>query len=103
MGMIYITNTVDYPAYRLTKIRTELGQTCKSCGRRDNFNFHVPDDLWRLVVPEHLSGLVVCLSCFDEFATEKGIDYSPHLRVLYFVGGRVAIEFRATSVSSVFT
>jgi hypothetical protein len=95
MGMIYIANAVDYPASRKVKIREEMGQTCKACGRRDKFDFHVPDDVWLSIVPESLSGLVVCLSCFDEFASKKGIDYSAHLRALYFVGDREAIELIA--------
>lgn len=71
------------------------GQTCKACGRRDKFDFHIPDSVWLSVVPAGLSGLVVCMACFDEFAAEKGVDYAPHLRVLYFAGNRAVFEFRA--------
>ena len=90
---------VDYPIWRKNKISQELGQTCKACGRRDKLDFHVPDEIWNWVVLESLNNHVVCLSCFDEFANEKEIDYSPYLRVLYFVGDRAACEFRAVSRS----
>jgi hypothetical protein len=68
-------------------------QRCKSCGRLDRFNFHLPDEVWREVVPVELQGLVVCLSCFDEFAAEKGIRYAAHLDEIYFVGKSAAFRF----------
>lgn len=69
-------------------------QRCKVCWNADGFNFHVPDEVWRAVVPPELQQLVVCLRCFDDFAQEKGVDYGGHLQTLYFAGGQVAFEFR---------
>lgn len=62
-------------------------QTCKVCGRQDKFDFYVSDSIWASVIPEEYRNRVVCLSCFDDFATQKKISYagqlSPHL---YFAG-----------------
>lgn len=69
------------------------GQTCKVCGRRDKFNFHVPDEFWERVVPPEYQNHVVCLSCFDDFAAQKGIDYSGAIKSLHFVGEQVAFGF----------
>ncbi len=70
-------------------------QTCKVCGHPDKFDFHVPDDLWRKVVPSPYHNKVVCLACFDEFAFEKQIDYSGSLEVLYFAGDQAVFKFQA--------
>ena len=61
-------------------------QTCKVCGRPDKFNFHISNWIWAKVVPERYQHLVVCLYCFDEFATNADIDYGPHLSEFLFVG-----------------
>jgi hypothetical protein len=72
-------------------------QTCKACGRRDYFNFDLPDEIWLFVVPPELANRVVCLPCFDEFAYQKQIDYIPYLKQLWFIGNRAGIDFRAVS------
>ena len=62
-------------------------QTCKACGKRDKFNFHVPDDVWDTVVPLDLRSLVVCLECFDGFAASAKVSYADSIDVdFYFVG-----------------
>lgn len=68
-------------------------QWCKACGRPDKFNFHVPDEVWREVVPTHLRNYVVCLYCFDDFAEVKGVKYAAHLGELYFAGKRATFRF----------
>jgi hypothetical protein len=68
-------------------------QTCKVCGRSDKFNFDIPDDLWAVIVPAEFAQKVVCLSCFDDFATRKEIDYATSLRSLYFAGNKASFEF----------
>jgi len=78
----------------------DLSQTCKACGRRDKFDFHGPYEVWCSVVPIYLQNLVVCLTCFDEFAEKMGVDYAPYIKVLYFVGGHTSIDFEATSYVS---
>jgi len=70
---------------------------CKACGRPDKFDFHVPDDIWKRVVPEKLQNSVVCLSCFDEFARLTGTDYDIYIEKLYFKGERGSIIFTALS------
>lgn len=74
-------------------------QTCKVCGRPDKFDFHVPNRIWAAVVPPKFRKLVVCLACFDDFASVKGIDYSQGIEVLYFAGEQIAFEFRPVAAS----
>ncbi|MCL5265139.1 MAG: hypothetical protein M1343_08115 [Chloroflexi bacterium] len=69
-------------------------QTCKVCGHADKFNFHVPDHIWRAVVPYPYRQLVVCLSCFDEFARQRQVDYAPFINELLFVGDRAHFAFK---------
>lgn len=62
-------------------------QRCKVCGRVDHINFHVPDAVWDKVVPLEFRGLVVCLPCFDYFASARNVQYAKHLdREICFVG-----------------
>ena len=71
-------------------------QTCKVCGRKDKFDYHVSDGMWRQVVPAEFQDRVVCLSCFDEFAHERGIHYGADLQTLYFAGRAAALVFTRT-------
>lgn len=72
-------------------------QTCKACGKRDKFDFHVPDDVWRAAVPAHLHNSVVCLACFDAFANERAVAYATSLSELYFAGEHAAIQFKVVA------
>ena len=72
-------------------------QRCKSCGRPDKFDFHVPDGVWKAVVPQRLRHLVVCLSCFDDFALEKGVRYATHVSDVCFAGRRATLMFKVDS------
>ena len=76
-------------------------QTCKACGNRDKFDFDVPDEIWRAVVPTHLQNRVVCLPCFDDFAQLQGIDYAAHVSALHFAGDGAALVFRPVSGTTV--
>jgi hypothetical protein len=67
-------------------------QKCKVCGQADGLNFKVRDDIWALVVPKRWQNRVVCLRCFDQFAYEKGIDYTPFLTNLCFAGTQASFE-----------
>ena len=69
-------------------------QTCRVCRGENCFDFHVPDDVWKGVVPPHFRNSVVCLSCFDRFAAERNQDYTPYLHLLYFAGDNACFEFR---------
>lgn len=44
--------------------------------RIDKYEFNVPDEIWEKVVPKELQNHVVCLTCFDDFAKTKGIEYA---------------------------
>lgn len=70
------------------------GQTCHACGHRDKFDFHVPNELWVTVVPDRHVGHVVCLGCFDNFARERGVDYSGAIQTLYFAGDKSNFKFK---------
>ncbi len=51
-------------------------QRCKVCEKRDKFDFHVADEVWAQVVPEPYRNRVVCLGCFDAFASQKGVRFA---------------------------
>lgn len=65
-------------------------QRCKVCGKRDKFNFQIADAVWRQIVPPAFQGRVVCLSCFDAFASAKGIKYAHALTPEIQFGGELA-------------
>lgn len=69
-------------------------QTCKACGLPSEVCFHVPDDVWASIVPEHLRNFVVYLTCFDIMAKSSGISYANKIcREVYFVGERGSFTF----------
>ncbi len=49
------------------------GEICKRCFREHACGFQIPDNMWNTVVEERYN--VLCLTCFDELATEKGIKW----------------------------
>ena len=51
-------------------------QRCKVCGRRTEIEFHVTDDVWARVIPPPYRNNVVCLRCFDSFASLRNVDYA---------------------------
>jgi len=55
-------------------------------GRRNIFGYHVPDEIWKRVVPKKLRGRSVCLTCFDEMAQRKGVKYLRWMRMILLVG-----------------
>jgi len=73
--------------------------TCKVCGKVDKFDFHVSNEVWTKVVPPIYTTKVVCLSCFDGFAQEKGVKYADSLRRVYFAGSQASFEFGVTARS----
>src|ERR1051326_5392561 len=68
-------------------------QTCKACGKRDAFDFHVSDETWACVVPLEFRTRVVCLHCFDLFARERGVLYAKEITTLYFAGEQASFIF----------
>ena len=75
-------------------------QKCGVCKCQDKFNFHVPDKLWRQVVPKEYWSKVVCLQCFDEFARTKEINYAQSIETLYFAGNQATFKFQTVSSQS---
>lgn len=75
-------------------------QKCNACKCDDKFNFYVPDEVWKAVVPHQYRNRVVCLPCFDEFAREKNVDYSESIEALYFAGTQASFKFQTVSAQS---
>jgi hypothetical protein len=61
----------------------------------------VPDEIWNGVVPLEYRQRVVCLDCFDSFASEKQIDYSDSIEVLYFAGDKATFKFQTVLAQDV--
>jgi len=70
---------------------------CKACRRSDKFDFNVPDELWRKVVPAEHHNHFICLDCFDEFAFRKSINYCDSIGALYFAGSQAMFRFQRVS------
>jgi hypothetical protein len=85
----------------LTHSQGQQRQTCKVCGCPDKFDFHVPDGVWKSVVPVEYQNKVVCLDCFDHFALEKQVNYADSIDVLYFAGDRAVFKFQTVSAHDV--
>ena len=69
-------------------------QRCKVCGKADGIDFQVNDGVWEAVVPKEYVNRVVCLPCFDNFASLRGIDYADGMdREMHFVGQAAHLTF----------
>lgn len=49
------------------------GEICKGCNRRNTLAWSVSDEVWMTVVGD--AGKVLCVTCFDEAAQRKGVQY----------------------------
>lgn len=72
---------------------------CPSCGCEDYWNFRVPDEVWRAVVPSELQTGPLCLQCFDKFAVKRAVQYAQNLKELYFAGQMAAFRFAVVDAS----
>ena len=63
----------------------------------DRINFHIDDKVWHKVLPKQYAEGVVCLTCFDYFASAKGIGYENALSEVIFVGEAAHFDFAITS------
>jgi hypothetical protein len=73
-------------------------QRCKVCGKRDMFNFTITDEVWNKVVPKPFQNRVVCLICFDTFASNKGINYAHAInKEVYFAGDKASFTMHIQS------
>src|SRR5690606_36929680 len=61
-------------------------ELCKRCWRFNPVGFSVPDEVWNRVVPEEFRNRVLCIMCFDYFATEHGVEWAQCVE-LYPVSG----------------
>ena len=80
----------------LPRLRDPQQQTCKMCGQPEKFDFHVPDDVWRAVVPEAFQHYAICLYCFDEEAAANGIQFAADLQYVCFTGRAASVEFNVS-------
>jgi len=70
-------------------------QRCKICGKRNKMDFTVPDEIWAAIIPPQFQNRVVCLACFDSFASMRGIDYADRIdRNFYFAGEKASFTLR---------
>ena len=77
--------------WKLTHRRRLRGrEVCKRCFRENAVGFLVPDEVWQAVVPKRYRNKVLCISCFDEFATRRGIDWSAGPVLFWPVSGVAA-------------
>lgn len=75
-----------------------LSLLCGICNCAPRFDYKISDDVWKKVAPpEHRLG-VICLPCFDELATQKQIDVSPHLKEVQFTGAGKTIILKPMEV-----
>ena len=85
-----------------TMVSVTFPQRCKVCGKRDKFDFSVSDEVWELVVPEPYRNRVVCLGCFDAFASQKGVRYAHALaKEIYFAGDGASFLFETRTRTEV--
>jgi hypothetical protein len=56
-------------------------ETCKSCGQANKIGFDIPDSEWEAIVPIELQDRIVCYSCLEQMAFDKGL--SIHLNGLF--------------------
>src|SRR5215831_881429 len=48
--------------------------TCAACGFLENCDFKVMDDAWKTIVPIEYRKQIVCVKCFEAFASAKQIE-----------------------------
>ena len=48
--------------------------TCTVCGFLENCDFKVMDDAWKTIVPIEYRNQIVCVKCFEAFASAKQIE-----------------------------
>ena len=64
---------------------------CSICGDKTVFDYTVDDEVWNRIVPKDQRLGVICLTCFDQMTTDKGIDLFECLRLVQFVGANKTI------------
>lgn len=62
---------MDAPTGRVC--RRDQMMSCKVCGVVMWYDFDVPDDHWKRIVPAHFQARVICAGCFHRFALAGGV------------------------------
>ena len=76
-------------------------QRCKVCGKPNELDFTVTDLAWERIVPIPYRNKVVCLTCFDSFASNRGVDYADFLdSEIHFVGSAAMFRLEVKSRTS---
>jgi hypothetical protein len=71
---------------------------CSLCGCRVDFDYHVDDTFWNMIVPKEHHLNVVCLNCLDVMATQKGENIGEHIEKVYYCGEGKTIDLLKRSV-----
>ena len=50
---------------------TIMGGNCSLCGCIENYIYHVPENIWRKVIPKGKWNEIVCACCFHKLAKES--------------------------------
>lgn len=78
--MIALLRRLDYDL----RPRLRRREVCKRCWRENPVGFSVPNDVWRAAVPARHTNNVLCLLCFDRYATRRGVDWGLRGGVEFF-------------------
>lgn len=64
---------LGYPKPRLEGSYTLIAtrERCQMCHEVSAVGFHVPNEMWQLVVHKHWQSSILCLRCFISLADEK--------------------------------
>jgi len=71
-----------------------LSTPCSCCDVFPAFDYHVDDELWMRVVPQHLRTKVICLPCLDKLATDAGYRIGPYLHEVQYTGNGCTVVLR---------
>ena len=65
-------------------------ETCAVCGFLENCDFKVMDDAWKTIVPIEYRNQIVCVKCFEDFASAKQIELLRQTACLNSADSRMA-------------
>jgi len=63
---------------------------CAVCGFLENCDFKVMDDAWKTIVPIEYRNQIVCVKCFEDFASAKQIELLRQTACLNSADSRMA-------------
>lgn len=56
-------------------------EICKACNQPNPVGFTVPDQIWEMVVPRHLSTSILCIACFARLGDEKFVQWETEIQL----------------------